>query len=43
MKLTPLAWVFRTRVEAMTLRAAVEEQLRQVSGLRVSDVQTTAH
>jgi predicted permease len=37
-KLTPLAWVIRTRGEPMKLRAAVEEQLRQVSGLPVSDV-----
>ena len=39
-KLTPLAWVIKTRVSPMTLRAAVEEQLRQVSGLPVSDVRT---
>ncbi len=37
-KLTPLAWVIRTRGEPMKLRAAVEEQLRQVSGLPVSDI-----
>jgi putative ABC transport system permease protein len=37
-KLTPLAWVVRTRGDPMPLRAAVEEQLRQVSGLPVSDV-----
>ena len=39
-KLTPLAWVIRTRVEPMKLRAAVEEQLRQVSGLPVSEVRS---
>jgi predicted permease len=39
-KLTPLAWVIRTRVEPMKLRAAIEEQLRQVSGLPVSDVRS---
>jgi putative ABC transport system permease protein len=39
-KLTPLAWVVRTRVEPMKLRAAVEEQLRQVSGLPVSEIRT---
>jgi putative ABC transport system permease protein len=39
-KLTPLAWVIRTRVEPMKLRAAVEEQLRQVSGLPVSDIRS---
>ncbi len=37
-KLVPLAWVIRTRVDPMQLRAAIEEQLRQVSGLPVSDV-----
>ncbi len=37
-KLTPLAWVIRTRGEPMKMRAAIEEQLRQVSGLPVSDV-----
>ena len=37
-KLTPLAWVIRTRGEPMQLRSAVEEQLRQVSGLPVSDI-----
>jgi predicted permease len=39
-KLTPLAWVVKTRVAPMQLRAAVEEQLRQVSGLPVSDIRT---
>jgi predicted permease len=37
-KLTPLAWVIRTRGEPMQLRSAIEEQLRQVSGLPVSDI-----
>ncbi len=37
-ELTPLAWVVRTRGEPMKLRPAVEEQLRQVSGLPVSDI-----
>ncbi|HEX4809213.1 MAG TPA: ABC transporter permease [Bryobacteraceae bacterium] len=37
-KLTPLAWVIRTRGEPMKLRAPVEEVLRQVTGLPVSDV-----
>jgi ABC-type antimicrobial peptide transport system permease subunit len=39
-RLTPLAWVVRTRGEPMALRAAVEEQLRQVSGLPVAEVRT---
>lgn len=38
MKLTPLAWVVRTHGDPMKLRAAVEEQLRQVTGLPISDV-----
>ncbi len=37
-KLTPLAWVIRTRGDPMKLRGAVEEQLRQVSGLPVTDI-----
>jgi len=36
----PLSWVIRTRGEPMQLRSAVEEQLRQVSGLPVSDVRS---
>jgi putative ABC transport system permease protein len=39
-KLTPLAWVIKTRIEPMKLRAAVEERLRQVSGLPVSDMRS---
>ena len=39
-KLTPLAWVIRTRVDPMSLRSQIEEKLRQVSGLPVSDVRT---
>jgi putative ABC transport system permease protein len=37
-KLTPLAWVVRTRGEPIKMRAPVEEQLRQASGLPVSDI-----
>jgi predicted permease len=37
-RLTPLAWVIRTRGEPMKLRAPVEEVLRQITGLPVSDV-----
>jgi ABC-type antimicrobial peptide transport system permease subunit len=37
-RLTPLAWVIRTRGEPIKMRAAVEEQLRRVSGLPVSDI-----
>ena len=39
-RLTPLAWVVRTRVEPHSVSAAVQEQLRQASGLPVSDVRT---
>ncbi len=39
-KLTPFAWVIRTRGAPMLLRRAIEERLRQVSGLPVSDVRT---
>ena len=39
-RLTPLAWVMRTRGDPMALSAAIQEQLRQVSGLPVSDVRT---
>jgi predicted permease len=37
-RLTPMAWVVRTRVPPLSLSAAVQEQLRQASGLPVSDV-----
>ncbi|MGA8593615.1 MAG: ABC transporter permease [Bryobacteraceae bacterium] len=39
-KLTPLAWVIRTRGDPMKLRSAIEERLRQVTGLPVTDVRT---
>jgi predicted permease len=39
-RLTPLAWIVRTRVAPYTVSAAVQEQLRQVSGLPVSDVRS---
>ncbi len=37
-KLTPLAWVIRTRGEPRKLSAAAQRQLEQVSGLPVSDI-----
>jgi predicted permease len=37
-RITPMAWVVRTRVTPMSLSAPVQEQLRQASGLPVSDV-----
>jgi putative ABC transport system permease protein len=38
--LTPMSWVVRTKVQPATLSSAIQEQLRQVSGLPVSDVRT---
>jgi predicted permease len=38
--LTPIAWVVRTQVEPNSVSQAVQEQLRQVSGLPVSNVRT---
>ena len=38
--LTPMAWVVRTRQAPYTVSAAVQEQLRQVTGLPVSDVRS---
>jgi ABC-type antimicrobial peptide transport system permease subunit len=37
-RLTPMAWVVRTEGEPQGLRTAVENQLRQATGLPVSDV-----
>jgi len=39
-RLTPLAWIVRTQGNPQTLSSAVQEQLRQTSGLPVSDVRT---
>jgi ABC-type antimicrobial peptide transport system permease subunit len=38
--ITPMSWVVRTRVEPRSMSRAIEEQLRQTSGLPVSDVRT---
>jgi predicted permease len=38
--LTPMAWVVRTQVEPHSVSTAVQEQLRQASGLPVSNVRT---
>jgi predicted permease len=40
LRLTPMAWVIRTRVPPKSLSSAIQEQLRQVTGLPVSDVRT---
>jgi predicted permease len=39
-RLTPLAWVVRTKVEPHSVSAAVQEALRHASGLPVSDIRT---
>jgi putative ABC transport system permease protein len=36
--ISPMVWVVRTRVSPYTLSSAIQDQLRQVSGLPVSDV-----
>ena len=38
--ISPLAWVIRTRVEPYSLSNQIQEQLRQVTGLPVSNVRT---
>jgi putative ABC transport system permease protein len=40
LRLTPMAWVVRSRVPPYSLNSAIQEQLRQVSGLPVSAVRT---
>jgi predicted permease len=39
-RLTPIAWIVRTRSAPYSVSAAVQEQLRQVSGLPVTDVRS---
>jgi predicted permease len=39
-QVTPIAWVVRTQVEPHAVSRAVQEQLRQATGLPVSDVHT---
>jgi putative ABC transport system permease protein len=39
-RLTPLAWVVRSQSDPARLSAAIQQQLREVSGLPVSDVRT---
>ncbi len=38
--LTPLAWVVRTRTSPLAMSAAIQEQLRQATGLPVTDVRS---
>lgn len=39
-EISPLAWIVRTHGDPRAMSAAVQEQIRQVSGLPVSDVRT---
>jgi predicted permease len=39
-RLTPIAWIVRTRSAPYAISAAVQEQLRQASGLPVTDVRS---
>ena len=39
-RVSPMAWVVRTRGEPHALSGAIQEQIRQVTGLPVSDVRT---
>jgi putative ABC transport system permease protein len=39
-RITPLSWVVRTGQEPQSVSAAMQEQLRQVTGLPVSDIRT---
>jgi predicted permease len=40
LRLTPMAWIIRTRTEPHAISPQIQEQLRRVSGLPVSDVRT---
>jgi ABC-type antimicrobial peptide transport system permease subunit len=39
-RLTPMAWVVRSQGDPMQLSKAIQEQLRQVSGMPISDVRS---
>jgi putative ABC transport system permease protein len=40
LRITPMAWVVRSQVEPSSLSGAIQEQLRQVTGLPVADVRS---
>ena len=40
LRLTPMAWVVRTRTEPLAMRDAIQEELRQSTGLPVADVRS---
>ncbi len=39
-RLTPVAWVVRTRVDASSISGAIQEQVRQATGLPVAEVRS---
>jgi ABC-type antimicrobial peptide transport system permease subunit len=39
-RLTPMAWVVRTQMEPHALSSAIQEQLRQATGLPVTDIRS---
>src|SRR5439155_3805523 len=39
-RLSPIAWTVRSQIPPSSVSAAVQEQLRQVTGLPVSDIRT---
>src|SRR5207237_907176 len=41
-RITPIAWAVRSRVAPSSLSGAIQGQLRQVTGLPVSDIHTMA-
>ena len=41
-RISPMAWVIRTKVPPLSLGGAVQEQLRQATGLPVSDIRSMA-
>ena len=40
LRLSPMAWLIRTQTEPLTMSNAIQEKLRQSTGLPVSDVRT---
>ena len=42
LRLTPMAWVVRTRTEPLAMSAAIQEELRQSTGLPVAEVRSMA-
>jgi predicted permease len=40
LRISPVAWIVRTRVEPYSMSIPIQEQLRQVTGLPVSDVRS---